>query len=202
MRQDAFDFVTVDIVAVAQPERRRTGGARTGQDLGGIRTVDDVKRRCRVLESECWHWTGARCSHNKAQAWFPALQKTTTVRVGLYWILYNKAPPEGRRYVPLCGDDGCVNPEHHSLKSISELTTAGSRRNPIIHATKIAAGRQRLDILTDEGAAEIRLSEEPARDLAQRFGVALSTVYRIRNGERRPETPCNSVFALGKILAT
>lgn len=40
--------------------------------------------------------------------------------------------------------------------------------------------RARKSKLTDEQRLEIRLTDEPARSLAERMGVSVATIYRVR----------------------
>lgn len=85
-----------------------------------------------------------------------------------------------------CGDKRCINPEHLRASTTAKIAQAAARRGAYstrARGAKIAAARRNGGAkLTEALAAEIRLSSEPGRVLADRYGVDKSLVNRIKRG--------------------
>lgn len=171
-----------------------------GQRNGGVRTLEDLEERCRVDEdTECWHWLGAKNSHQTGMVYLPELRSTKTV-VSAALILSGRKPGRGQIGFITCGSPDCCNPAHVKRGTRAEWGAfiAAAKRfhgSPKRVAAHAALCRKRRS-LTDEQAREIRMSEEPGVVLAQRYGVSPKIISRVRRGENyRDQLAANaSVF--------
>ena len=79
-----------------------------GKDLGGIRSVDDIKDRCRVDDvTGCWIWAGALVHGKAPRVWVPGLGAVSMSRA--LQVVHFGPPPAGKRtLMPTCG--GCTEP--------------------------------------------------------------------------------------------
>lgn len=144
-------------------------------------TIESLKART-VEEGDCWNWTGYL--GNKV----PAVShdgKMTSVR-RLFRDLMGNPVKKGWFVLPKCGNSVCVNPDHSKLLSPKQFTQhmGKSAIGSLTRRMKIQAYKQRtVGKLTWDKADEIRLSTEPSREVAARYGVDKSLVCRIRAGK-------------------
>ena len=144
-------------------------------------TIESLKART-IEEGDCWNWTGYL--GNKV----PAVShdgKMTSVR-RLFRDLMGNPVKAGWFVLPNCGNNICVNPEHSKLLSPKQFTQHMGKRagGSLTRKMKIQAFKQRtVGKLTWEQADEIRLSSEPSRQAAQKYGVDKSLICRIRAGK-------------------
>lgn len=173
-----------------------------GAYLGGIRTIEDLRQRCRVDDlSGCWHWSlcitqgmpkvhfvlnGKRgCSRGRKAA---LLLSGKEVKPGHVVFAIRK-----------CTSDDCVNPEHSRSDNRknhgSYLRASGKAKTP----AKSAAARENIlhhrAKITMEKAREIRASTETQAALAKQYGIAQSAIWSIKHNRAWKESlPGASVF--------
>lgn len=125
--------------------------------------------------SECWVWLGAGKGHRGRFAVQRRLQMATHVAL----ILDGKPRPSKDHFAlhsDHCISTECVNPNHlrwgtHD-ENMDDMSRLGRQAKGIT---------QWKSVLTEDNVREIRRSTESARHMAVRFGVAQSTIHRIRN---------------------
>lgn len=106
-----------------------------------------------------------------------------SVRREIY--LYNaKIIKPGYRVMTTCNTPLCVNPAH--LKATSPSVYSRSIRNPSTPAklSRIAVNREKHNfriVLDMEKATQIRMSEKPAKELADEYGVSLRAIQDVLN---------------------
>jgi hypothetical protein len=180
-----------------------TGPART--HLGGrpkadapVDVVALVKARC-AREGECWVWVQATSSNGTPYA------SINGRAVGLRRAVYpaTRKQPLGSRVVTMrCRNRACLNPEHMTMRTRSEVVQENADRStPQARAGRVAANRKAAPKLTMDKAREIRaLAEtETTAALARRYGVCRSMVRLVVLGRVWVEAvvPQSSIFAMG-----
>lgn len=160
-----------------------------GRYLGGIRTIEDLRLRCRVDDiTGCWHWVQG-ISQGAPKVHYVINGKKGSGRGRKAALLLSGIPiPKGHVVFPkrICPSDDCVNPEH---------SRAGTRNNhgkylratgKSISMTKTVAARKsargKRAKLTIEDARAIRESTESQAKVAKRFGVSQAVVWSIKAG--------------------
>lgn len=157
--------------------------AKKGDHFNGVRTVDDIRRRCRVTE-ECWHWLKATTKKGVPKLWFSPLDRETTIGPVLYFMRHGKAPQKGRIYSTFCGSLDCANPDHYRLETLSSACKRHKRKNPLVHRQRgTLARRARSTKMNEEKAAEIRASSESLESLAKAYGISYGHAWRIKTGK-------------------
>lgn len=166
-----------------------------GYPGGGIRTFNDLAERC-IPVDECLIWNNHCCARTGVpKTWYPVLGRVMTTAAVACHLKHGSLPPAGYRYVAICGNTKCM--AHRALKTLSEIATGA--RSPL-HTAKIGrANREKDGKLTNEMAAEIRVSDEAGRSLAAKYGVSEATISAIRRGKRYQSLGVqgNSIFNLG-----
>lgn len=156
---------------------------RPGADLGGIRTLDDLRARCYVNdETGCWEWRGC-VRKGQAVIWLPETRSAVSASRALSLLLGISLRPK-QLLVPTCGDATCCNPDHRKVGSRSDLFRAVSpTRDPRWRAA-IAHGKRRCDgKFSPELRARIISSTETCKAISAWSGVHYTQVSRIRRGE-------------------
>lgn len=167
---------------------------RTRQD--GIRTIEDLKLRCRIDDiTGCWVWGGAYHS-GSARVWLPGLGPMS-MGFALQYVRHGTRPTTKRQLIPMCGNTSCGNLAHRRWGSRSELFKLLRPELSIEHRARIRAGKRACStVMTAEKAQEIRASLEPSKVIAEREGIHFTHVCRIRRGEAwGASLPMSSVFA-------
>jgi hypothetical protein len=181
----------------------RVGGFPTGTDLGGIRCIEDLRLRCRIVEGDdCWHWAGAfDTKKNLPKLWFP-LFGTTTTPGPVIAFLKTGCRPKKSRWLSRCGSGDCVNPDHWAVSSHAEACRRRPRKNTAVGDYRATLARRARAKLDDASAADIRAREHGAQHYADKYGVGLNTVYRVWKGQmwKPMASPVNSVFALASAM--
>jgi hypothetical protein len=171
-------------------------GVKTGTHLGGIRTLEDLKGRCRIDEhTGCWLWSGSlTAGYPRVFCIDPETGKgrcMTGARAA--WIL---GAPRGPEPIPAgklvyrwrCKNTDCVNRSHHRLGTKAEQgkwqKANGYLRGDLTRVATIAAAQRRLSKLTAEDVHAIRASDEMCRVVGERFGVSPTAVSNIRLHKR------------------
>ena len=179
---------------------------KDGDYLGGIRTLEDIRKRCWVSECGCWVWRMG-LSHGRPNASVIVNGKRRSVLVRRHALtLSGKHVFDHLCVVP--GDscehkDLCVNPRHMRVVTLDEV-----RRSTVTEETRARLRsnglRQRNRKLSKLSADQVKqiLSrrDEKREELAKEFGVCRATIYNILGGHCWKDVagiPINSVFSLG-----
>ncbi len=171
----------------------------TGTYLGGIRSIEDLRLRCRLDEDTgCWHWTGAtECGAPKL--WVASIGK---VMVGYRAakILAGTTIKPGHHVWPTCRSRDCLNPAHSTTGTRAAMSEWKRRNRPHrLHPATFAAAtrkRRRRYVLDPEKVKEIRASDENNHVLGARYGCHHSTISKVKRGESWNDTANGaSVFA-------
>lgn len=149
-------------------------------------------------EGECWLWKQALL---RGYGRIELSGMTGGYAHQAAWTAVHGPIPEGKRLVNLCGHKNCCRPPHWEPMTVAEQNAhyakKGAWRGPD-RSRKIAlAMRAKRSPLTADMVSEIRASSDTPQELAARFGVNKSTVYRIRAGQSWRDAAHNSsVFAM------
>lgn len=127
----------------------------------------------------CWEWTGGRTTDGYGTFWIAG----KAVRAHRFsYDLNVSAIPNGQWILHECDNPACVRPDHlhlgNNLQNMREAMERGRHDS-------LRWGRgyhPRLKITRDQ-ATEIRDSPLGCVTLARQYGVAKSTILRIRNGD-------------------
>lgn len=178
-----------------------------------MKTIEDVRQRCRIdEETGCWHW-GGEMKSGKAGSRVPAIYLFDSLRQKHRVMSGPLAILEltGRRSTAKtmgwrgCLCDDCLNPKHvmggTRVEFGSFVRAAGLfKNNPARFAANRKSARERSP-MTPELAAEIRGSTLTGRELAAKHGLKVRHVSSIRTGARwkNEVLPGASVFTLGAL---
>jgi hypothetical protein len=165
----------------------------------GIRTVADLRDRCRIdTLTNCWVWAHGRNSDGRVSAWIPALQARGSLGTLIAILKTGQRPKPGTAWHPICTTPDCANPAHRieGTRSSQMSALVGVKRSPQTRA-RMVISRRKFRKLSDEDVQAIRVSEEPLKVLAERYGVHMNYVSEVRSGRQRraPIAPGASVFA-------
>lgn len=169
----------------------------------GIRTIFDLRDRCRVQETargghKCWEWAGGRNSLGQGVVWLPALKRRVALGTLACVLLTGKEPEKGVFWYCVCDTRDCANPFHRKPGSRSEHMKAAGYRPTAGVKAKIAATKRAKSSLSEAACADIRSSVEPLSVVAKRHGICINHAWKIRRGMVRVATvPGASVFSLG-----
>lgn len=157
---------------------------RVGQNLGGLRTIEDVRQRS-VIDEEtgCWHVRSKR-HKGSVQVWLPAEGRVVSLAYALGVLMTGKPLPAGRFMAPTCLNTNCGNPKHRVDASRSEAMRMLRPKLDAQHRAKIAAGRRR-NVIPINVIEAVLSSEERGIDLAARYGISPQKVSDIRRGRTR-----------------
>ena len=161
-------------------------------DLGGIRDIEGLKRRCRIDPTDpdsCWVYLGkARTSSGSAGVYLASERRTTTLGAAVGWLMTGKRPPAGKLCVAMCGEPMCGNPEHRKLRAAgtqSEVAAQLGRLGGRERGMKIAETKRGASRWSEAEIEEIRSAEGPLREIAARFGMSVGYASKLRRGDRR-----------------
>lgn len=154
-------------------------------------TLDDIKDRCVITETGCWHWKGALSNGKWPRIWAPNHTKEGSPmtaqpgRRAVWHVKTGKPIPDGHRVYGTCTDPKCMNPEHMACGPTSECgahMTATGRHKTV---ARTIANRENGGVrssLNAELVAHIQTSTKTGRALAEELNIAESVVSRARNG--------------------
>jgi len=138
-----------------------------------------IRRRC-TEDAGCWLWTGY-CDKGTV----PVINLDgvpTTVRRQVYLAAVGPIRT-GYEVTNSCERQKCVAPEHLKQLSKAQRRREMSRNRPASALVRItSANRLRQGKLDMEKARAIRASEEPAKVLAERYGVSQTLIGFVRRG--------------------
>lgn len=147
-----------------------------------FQTLELLMKRT-IEEGECWLWQGY--SHNKTPQVSHGGKMMPVRRV--FSLLLDKNYPEGGFITVKCGNQMCVNPDHarhYTLKKFSAYRAKKAAESYLgnhMRAVKIQQYKRATSAkLTQEQADAIRISTEPSRVEAVKYGVDKTVICRIR----------------------
>lgn len=113
---------------------------------------------------DCWKWLGSY------QSGYGRWGRELAHRAS--WRIHNHEPiPKGQVIRHLCHNTKCVNPFHLCL---------GTQQDNVNDMIK--AGRQGfVRKLNPKQIAEIRASDQTLKTLAEKYGVSITTIHRVKN---------------------
>lgn len=172
---------------------------KEGTYLGGIRSVKDIRDRCKVDdETGCWIWSlsfyenaprinfklnGKRYSMRGRRA-------AQTVKTGK--IVDPKMICYG---LDKC-HNSCVNPAHIKVGPKEEFGKALSKSGKLKNVpNKVAAAKKAHSVnnkLTEDQVRIIRMTDRSSRELAEEFGVHRGHIQNIRRGRYWRQGAANS----------
>jgi hypothetical protein len=181
---------------------KKKSGVQKGQNLGGVRTLQDIYIRCHVNdETGCWEW---RLSCNagkypKVTIYDPIKPFTTTgVRASL--LLAGHKIGEGQTgYHYKCTNHKCVNPGHLKVGTHAEkwahIKAQGWMKGDPLRKAINAQIKRNASFMTPH-VKDIRASDESAEVWAARIGCCEATIRHIRAYRtHKYEVPNASVFS-------
>lgn len=134
----------------------------------------------RVDGNGCWIWTACKSEAGYGLMSFgshPNRRWRSAHRVS--FELSNGAFPEHLKICHKCDVPSCVNPDHLFLGTQGENIEDMVRKGRCIRAKGEAASNSKLT----EDQVRLILNDKRTSHWARVFGIALSTVKRIRNGK-------------------
>ena len=144
-----------------------------------------------VSGDSCWAWGAAK--DKDGYGLFQNGSKLVRAHRFSYQAHHGKIP-DGKIVLHACDNPSCVNPAHLSVGTHSDNARQREERN----RRRNLIGSDRSDaLLTEETAAAIKSAEcVNQQELAERYGVSRSVVYKIRAGKswKHVDAP------LGKLL--
>lgn len=126
----------------------------------------------------CWEWTGPRTGKNYG-IFHMRKQRFSAHRYS--YELFNGPIPNGLHILHQCDNPPCVNPTHLHIGTHQQNMREAKERNRFRHNS---GDKHHLAKLTAAQVAEIRSSNEPAKEAAERLGLHFSQIYRIRRGDQ------------------
>lgn len=168
-----------------------------GADIGGIRTIADIRERCFVDEiTECWNWRGALSDGKYPSLWLPDIRRRSTVGVAICLFTTGHRPAKGVSWHSTCRNSLCCNPEHRKPGDrSSQMKAAGIKVRPEVRAKIAQTKRAASKVCTPEIAISIRESSDFLRVEAARHGISISQAHKIRSGQQWANAlPAASVF--------
>jgi hypothetical protein len=157
-------------------------------------TLERIYARCEETEEGCLLWNGGMAKRYPiAQEPAPDRahgQRQIHVRRKVWELAKGKPAPAGPRYVLVakCGEERCVAEDCLKLitkgERLKQAVKAGAFQSLVFRA-RVAAARRRNSKLSDDGAAEIRSSNEPGHVLAARHDISAGYACAIKAGTSR-----------------
>jgi hypothetical protein len=169
-----------------------------GKYLGGVRSANDLKARSRVADGEdaCWLWQLALDCRGTPKLWFAEFRATVTIGGVICFLKTGKRPAPDVVWYPHCGVSTCANPGHWRAGTLSAACQRHPRKNPMLHAAKVAIGRRAQSRLDDSHITDIRASTDSLDACAARHGISKTHAGNIRRGTARKSVviPAASAF--------
>lgn len=180
-----------------------------GTILNGINSLERLKDRCTVDPiNDCWHWgLSSTDGLPNVRVCLPdGTKKKMKGRRAALVLATGEDLPSGWFAIrsPSCPSKGCCNPDHSFMgtgadfgRAVAEIGTFKNSPKRIAANRKISNSKRKL---TDEQAAEIRVSVRSDDELAREYMVSRWTIHDIRNGRRYPVRGIigSSIFSMGE----
>lgn len=170
-----------------ESKRGRLGAlysSRRGMRPGQVQPIAQRKQMFDRLftkdsQSGCWNWLGS-----KTTAGYGLL------RVNTRWMYAHRAAysfkvgpiPKGMCVCHHCDNKGCVNPGHLFIGTANDNNQDMFRKGRNKRGSKYPTAK-----LTEASAVKVFRSGLPQRVIAALFGIAQSTVSKIKSGSRYKE---------------
>ena len=145
-------------------------------------------------DTGCWNWSGAPTTYGygviagpiNGKRYAPKGQQLLAHRAS--WIIHNGDIPSGEGshgYVVMhkCDNRLCVNPEHLVLGTQADNVKDMIEKGRKVSGTPSGVKHWRSSIKDPADIELIRSTERNTKALAERFGVHVCTIKRIRRGE-------------------
>ena len=126
--------------------------------------------------SGCWLWLGQKWRKGYGKA---NLGDRSLGAHRLAWQLTNGSVPDGLQVLHHCDNPICVRPDHLWLGTNADNLADRQAKLRRARGTRNGGARLALDEVRD-----IRATTGRTRELARRYGVAESTISRIRTGAK------------------
>lgn len=170
-----------------QQQRRGEELRPLQQQFHGLSEKERFMKWVAVQPNGCWNWIGStRKMKNTSQyewhgQWRNAAgENELTHRAA--WRLFKGEFPNVAHVLHKCDNPKCVNVEHLYLgnhyQNMADMWARGRAKPGLVQGSKHGMAK-----LTEEKVREIRESSESAKEIAQRMGVARTTIYDVRNGK-------------------
>lgn len=159
-----------------------------GTDLGGIRTLLDLRDRCRFDElSDCWIWSGAVTNGSPCMR-LPGIGRTVGAGVAICFLVTGNEPEPGTVWHRTCRTKLCVCPDHRQIGDRkSQMAFSRGVPKPPGVRMRIALTKRATSTVTDEMVDDILSSNLTALELAAKHGISHTHVCRILRRETRRE---------------
>ncbi len=167
-----------------------------------MRTLEEVKGRCRIDDDGCWIWTGATAK-GAPRIYAPRHDGKMVTHCGrrAVWQMQNPGVrmPDTLQAFGTCGKGLCVNPECGKVgpKKLQGAVTAhkGWLKGKIRTAVAARTHGRARSVLTPELIAEIQASPESGVAIARRLRISHQTVSKARRGKVVCFQPVGGMFS-------
>ena len=168
-----------------------------------MKTITDVKGRCRIDDEGHWIWTGANIDGKHPRVVGPDHTRggtyTQTGKRAVWHMVKGRPIPAGWRVYSTCNVPLCLNPNHIACGPGTEVgqhwRETGVHKNSIAHKLANRKTSRARSTLTDEKAAEILASNESGAALCRRLGVSRNQVDKLRRGRPQAIQPLGGLFS-------
>lgn len=144
-------------------------------------TISRFHRKIQKTPS-CWLWIGTKERNGYGLAYTgkrPDGRKIRHYAHRIAYALHYGSAPAHLEVMHQCDIPGCVNPAHLRLGTHAENCADSARKG------RRAKTKPTIRKISAEGVIEIRESNQSSEFFANRYGVSVSHVNRIRRGEKR-----------------
>lgn len=182
----------------------RKPGVKKGQNLGGVRTIEDLRLRSVIdHDTGCWNVKGYQTGRT-VQVWYPVIGKVVSLAVLIAHLKTGTKAPKGKTWHPICGNPTCGNPDHRKLMTHSSVLKAAHRdrpRDPQFRLRLADSMRKRAGSrYCPTARAEILASQDSNAALGKKFGMTPQSISKIRAGRMwRDAVPASSIFNLAGV---
>jgi len=144
-------------------------------------TLEWLEARVRADDDGCWIWTGYTTKHGQPQARLN--YQLILVRRVVWEMTHDKELKSTMWVAAKCNKPGCCHPDCMVARTRSQALKG--RGMTLLHRAAIATAKRRNSDIPDEVVAEVRASDEQARQMACRLGLTESYVSLVRRGKIR-----------------
>lgn len=144
-------------------------------------TIEWLEARVRADDDGCWIWTGYTTKHGQPQARLN--YQLILVRRVVWEMKHDKELKSTMWVAAKCNKPGCCHPDCMVARTRSQALKG--RGMTLLHRAAIATAKRRNSDIPDEVVAEVRASDEQARQMARRLGLTESYVSLVRRGKIR-----------------
>lgn len=144
-------------------------------------TLEWLEARVRADDDGCWIWTGYTTKHGQPQARLN--YQLILVRRVVWEMTHDKELKSTMWVAAKCNKPGCCHPDCMVARTRSQALKG--RGMTLLHRAAIATAKRRNSDIPDEVVAEVRASDEQARQMARRLGLTESYVSLVRRGKIR-----------------